>query len=444
MKKKKYRRFVKSEKDKLQLHLFFLVWLLAVFVFSLFFYLLDFFILRNSFFSKISFFIKMILFCVLILLSVLEIFLYKKREIVAVFEVGKMNKKATKMARKMKLLFTDRKIIDVLKLANKTIYGYEIPEVFVFFERDLSEGYIAFENIANFEIMDKNKYEQKMGGILNGKFQKYSIVSSELVNSDSYMLFHFEDTTTSKRFIVENDNYSKFVSDNLHHIKLAEDLTWYADLSPHFAIVARTRSGKTYLCRYMAEIMLLQNWSVEFNSTKIDNQVKKYNGYSDAVEIVERAEYYVNVMNERLKLLSSLNKEKYLEVETMNDIAVLFDEIGNLNASLKSLHKSYFERWTHAINKLSATGASAGIHIICCSQQGTLESFVPSLTRDNISDCVIMLGGSADSADERRYLMSGFADMPRRNYKRGTGLARLITSGRKWEVPHFFECPLIK
>ena len=54
-----------------------------------------------------------------------------------------------------------------------------------------------------------------------------------------------------------------------------------------------------------------------------------------------------------------------------------------------------------------------------------------------------MLGGAADSADERRYLMSGYADMPRRNYKKGTGLARFISAKPKWHTPHYYETPLI-
>ena len=53
-----------------------------------------------------------------------------------------------------------------------------------------------------------------------------------------------------------------------------------------------------------------------------------------------------------------------------------------------------------------------------------------------------MLGGAADSADERKYLMSGFADMPKRSYGKGQGLARIVGSGRKWEnSPHFYETP---
>jgi hypothetical protein len=52
-----------------------------------------------------------------------------------------------------------------------------------------------------------------------------------------------------------------------------------------------------------------------------------------------------------------------------------------------------------------------------------------------------MLAGAADSADERRFLMAGFADLPKRNYKVGQGVARIITSGKKWETPHFFEAP---
>ena len=133
----------------------------------------------------------------------------------------------------------------------------------------------------------------------------------------------------------------------------------------------------------------------------------------------------------------------------MPHIGLFFDELGNLNASLESLDKTdrilkakATSRWTTAINRLSATGASAGITIIAISQFATKEGFLPSLARVNCSDAVIMLGGAADSATERQYLMSGFSDMPKRSYGKGQGLARIVGSGRKWEnSPHFFETP---
>ena len=197
----------------------------------------------------------------------------------------------------------------------------------------------------------------------------------------------------------------------------------------------------------MARLMLLQGWIVEYNSAKYDRYVKEFNGQSDPIKIVERAEYWCSIMDERLAIINKAGKDKYLEMEDMPDIALFFDELGNLNASLESLDKvdktlKITSRWTTAINRLSATGGSSGIHIIAISQFATKEGFLPSLARVNCSDAVIMLGGAADSADERKYLMSGFADMPRRSYGKGQGVARIIGSGRKWEnSPHFYETP---
>jgi hypothetical protein len=124
----------------------------------------------------------------------------------------------------------------------------------------------------------------------------------------------------------------------------------------------------------------------------------------------------------------------------MPDIGLFFDEIGNLNAALE-MDKLLKKRWEIAINKLTATGGSAGIHVIAISQFATKEGFLPSLARVNCSDAVIMLGGAADSADERKYLMAGFADLPKRSYGTGQGVARFITGGKKWESPHFYEAP---
>lgn len=360
-----------------------------------------------------------------------------------------MSNQSNVLAKKLKQLFNDKQVTDVLKLSNLTRYGDEMPEIHVWVHDGLSEGYIAIENVSNFERADRDKFEQRVSGLLAGKYQRFAVVSSELTAGDSYILFYFEDTLTSQRLHVKDNTKSlkEFISGNKHAIRLSNDLIWYVDITPHISIIARTRAGKSVLAgRYMARLMLLQDWTVEYNSAKYDRYVKEFNGQSDPIKIVERAEYWCTIMDKRLTQINEASKEKYLEMEDMLDIGLFFDELGNLNASLESLDKvdkslKITSRWTTAINRLSATGGSAGIHIIAISQFATKEGFLPSLARVNCSDAVIMLGGAADSADERKYLMSGFADMPKRSYGKGQGIARILGSGKKWEVPHFYETP---
>lgn len=375
----------------------------------------------------------------------------KNREQVSVLKIDKMNKEASKLANRINKLFNDKTITDVLKLSNSTRYGEEMPEIYVFLDSSLKEGFIAIENISNFDRADRDKFEQKISGVLSGKYQKYSVVSSELTLDDSFILFYFEDSITSERLIIENTgDIKENVSECEHHIRLAKNLVWQCNITAHLSIIARTRAGKSVLAgEYMARLMLLQNWIVEYNSAKYDRYVKEFNGKSDPIEIVERAEYWCFVMDNRLQEINNAGKDKYLDMKDMPNIAIFFDELGNLNASLESLDKTdktlkITSRWITAINRLSATGASAGIHIIAISQFATKEGFLPSLARVNCSDAVIMLGGAADSPTERQYLMSGFADLPKRSYKKGQGIARIQESGRKWETPHFYETPYFK
>ena len=375
----------------------------------------------------------------------------KNREQVSVLKIDKMNKEANKLATRINKLFNDKTITDVLKLSNSTRYGEEMPEIYVFLDSSLKEGFIAIENISNFDRADRDKFEQKISGVLSGKYQKYSVVSSELTLDDSFILFYFEDTITSERLIINNiGDIKENVSECEHHIRLAKNLVWQCNITAHLSIIARTRAGKSVLAgEYMARLMLLQNWIVEYNSAKYDRYVKEFNGKSDPIEIVERAEYWCFVMDNRLQEINNAGKDKYLDMKDMPNIAIFFDELGNLNASLESLDKTdktlkITSRWITAINRLSATGASAGIHIIAISQFATKEGFLPSLARVNCSDAVIMLGGAADSPTERQYLMSGFADLPKRSYKKGQGIARIQGSGRKWETPHFYETPFFK
>ena len=419
----KYRRIVKKKDSKFQNHQIILVVLIITICLS---FLLT-FILYN-------FFKKYLLYNFILSISVLSLIIFclvislKNREQVSVLEIDKMNKEANKLANRINKLFNDKTITDVLKLSNSTRYGEEMPEIYVFLDSSLKEGFIAIENISNFDRADRDKFEQKISGVLSGKYQKYSVVSSELTLDDSFILFYFEDSITSERLIIDNTgDIKENISECEHHIRLAKNLVWQCNITAHLSIIARTRAGKSVLAgEYMARLMLLQNWIVEYNSAKYDRYVKEFNGKSDPIEIVERAEYWCSVMDNRLQEINNAGKDKYLDMKAMPNIAIFFDELGNLNASLESLDKTdktlkITSRWITAINRLSATGASAGIHIIAISQFATKEAFLPSLARVNCSDAVIMLGGAADSPTERQYLMSGFADLPKRSYKKGEG-----------------------
>lgn len=375
------------------------------------------------------------------ILFIFFIFFYSSREKISTLEIPEMNRNAYKLSKKIRRLFTNKQVIDVLKLSNTTRYGEELPNIYVYVESDCNSGYVAIENICNFDKMDRDKYEQRISGIFSGNLKRFAVVSSNLSASDVYMIFNFEDMLNSNRIYIKDNDIHKFISSNKHDIILSSDLIWHSDMTPHISIIARTRSGKSILCgRYMAKLMLLQGWTVEYNSSKYDLYVKKYNGVSDSTQIVERVEYWVNVMEERLTIINQFEEEKYTDIKDMEDIGLFFDEIGNLNAELDQ-DKKLKARWENAINKLSATGGSAGIHLIAISQFATKEGFLPSLARVNCSDAVIMLGGAADSADERKYLMPGYADMPKRNYGKGQGVAKIISSSKKWQDPHFYESP---
>lgn len=443
---RKYRRIVRQKESSLQSYQ---VSLTAVWLFSLLSALTFYLHIKSNEWRVLSCFTNTILFIflgftsVLLLAILLTIVLSGNRDQVSTLEVPNMNRKSDRLAHHIKKLFSDKQLNDVLKLSNLTRFGIEYPLVYVWVSNDSNYGYIAIENIATYDRMDRDKYEQRVSGILAGKYKHYAVVSSELTKGDSYVLFNFEDALTSFKITVDETkkSFTQNINPNSHAITLAKDLVWYADKTPHMSCIARTRAGKSVLAgRYMATMMTLQGWTVEYNSAKYDRYVKEFAGQSTPNDIVARAEYWVSVMQNRLDDINNADKEKYLDIPTMNDIGLFFDEIGNLNAALE-MDKTLKKRWEVAINQLTATGGSAGIHVIAISQFATKEGFLPSLARVNCSDAVIMLGGAADSADERKYLMAGFADLPQRSYGTGQGVARIITSGKKWETPHFYETP---
>ena len=443
----KYRRIVSNENSKRQSYqILFGALMLVVFIFIVSLIIgcsLSKFDFLKELIGKLKIIPYLLGFSSLVLFFIFILTL-KRREQISEMDIEDMNKEQKRLSKQILKLFNDKQITDVLKLSNSTRYGEEMPNLYVYVDEDCTSGFVAIENIANFEKMDKEKYEQKVSGVFNGKLKRFAVVSSDLSVNDTYMKFYFEDTETSYRIYIEQNQIdTNLIESDSNAIRLAHDLVWHADETPHLSIIARTRAGKSvfagdYLCR----LMKLQNWTVEYNSAKFDRYVKEFSGKSEVTEIVERAEYWVGVMKRRLDEINSAGKDKYLEMENMNNVAVIFDEIGNLNAGLEQKNlKAFKSRWEVAINKLSSTGASAGIHVIAISQFATREGFLPMFARTNCTDAVIMLGGAADSADERRHLMPGFADLPKRNYEKGQGLAKIAGSGHKWEKPHFYETP---
>ena len=61
----------------------------------------------------------------------LSLFLWSKREEVSTISILAMSNQANRLSQKLKRLFNDKQITDVLKLSNSTRYGDEMPEITV-------------------------------------------------------------------------------------------------------------------------------------------------------------------------------------------------------------------------------------------------------------------------------------------------------------------------
>lgn len=366
-----------------------------------------------------------------------------RAEKVARLHVPAMNFKAKWYANKIKKQLKPMYLVKMLGV-KKSPYGYPIPFTAVFVDQDCKSGWIAIENSPLFNNFDSDGAMEDLSGLLSLRsLRRFGFTSSELSQDENFYIFYFEDVKTSQRLEV-NGGLTPFVSSNPHEIKLAKNLTWKVDgASPHMAIIGHTRSGKSYFVgHYLLPLMALQGWKLEFYSVKNDIYVDRYHGEFEPVKIIERLEYWEQVMRDRNKRIKQAGKEKYSEMDKMPDIALVIDEIGSLNGAL-SVDRKLKARWEAVIGKLTATGASAGIHIIAMSQYGTKESFLPTTARANVSDAVIFLGSAADTPSDRQYLLPGF-EFPHRTYGVGQGMARIVSAGKRWESPHFFETPNFK
>ena len=218
---------------------------------------------------------------ILLGLLIITICQYFSREQVSVITIPKMSPQSYKMSKKYEIYLAISKSLIFSTFQIQVGFGEEMPEIYVWIDEKQLNGYIAIENIANWERADREKFEQRVSGILSGKYQRFAVTNSELTYGDSYIIFHIEDTLTSQRLFVKEgtDTLQPFVNDDSHAIQLSKDLVWHSDIVPHMSIVARTRAGKSVLAgRYMAQLMLHQNWIVEYNSAKFDPYVKEYRG----------------------------------------------------------------------------------------------------------------------------------------------------------------------
>lgn len=351
-----------------------------------------------------------------------------------------MSRDAFKLSKKLKKRFTPSVLAERLKFGISTSYGVMLPSITLWISKDLDIGTLFVENLGAFEKLERSKIIESVSGILPFP---YECVSSSLVQGGDFVRFEFEDTQTSHKFIVKNRDLKPFMSDDVHSIRLADDLVWNSKKVPHGSVIGRTNSGKsTFIGSYMAEIAFLQGWKVIYASVKPDRYTKRFNGPTELDSIVQVAENLVVVMKKRLSKIQEMNCDDYTEISSMNDIVFFIDEIGSLNAMLDS-DKKLKVRFENAMKSLSFTSRSSGIHLIGISQFGTIEAFFGSSIRGNMKDFVVMLGSAASSGEERRFMIPGYNDLPNRNYEIGQGIVTVLYAGNKWATPHYFETPLI-
>lgn len=368
------------------------------------------------------------------------------REKVSTIKAGKMSSKAKWLAWKVRNSFDVKNIIDVLGFNDKTRYGFGMPEIVVFVGKDCDSGWVAIENMATSKTLDDDKTLKRLSGILKGRsIQRFSFISCSLSKDGNFYIYYFEDTKTSQRFVVRNGVVTPFISANKDDVALSKDLTWHTRLTPHLSVIARTRGGKSMFAgSYLIPLLKAQGWEVYLFSVKNDKYIQRFNGECDPAKIIERLEQLERRMKKREDLIAKAGKDNSGQMSRMPNVAIIVDEIARLNAFLEDKsHKDLLSRWNAVIKSLTGSGASSGFHVIGMSQRSTKDGFFMNATAvTNVSDAVIMLGLAADSGKDRETLMAGF-EIPRRSYGYGQGIARIVTSGSKWEQPHYYETPLI-
>ena len=188
----------------------------------------------------------------------------------------------------------------------------------------------------NYQKLSQDSTLHDLSSLLVGRLiQKYSFTNSELSKDGNFIIFYFEDAVESHRLVVKNNNVKPFISNDNNEVKLAKDLVWHSSVSPHLAIIGRTRSGKSMLCgSYLVPLLIAQNWKIAFYSTKNDKYVRAFKGEYEPERIISSLENWAKIMKKRADLIAKAGKDSYLDMPNMRHIGIFIDEVGNLNAQV--------------------------------------------------------------------------------------------------------------
>ncbi|MEV0573141.1 hypothetical protein AB0H79_11650 [Micrococcus luteus] len=140
----KYRRIISSEDSKRQSYqILFGILMLATFalIASL---IIGFSLSKIDFLKEIVSKLKIIPYMLTFFISF--ILSLRKREQVSELHIDYMDKQQRKLSKQIMKLFNDKQITDVLKLRNSTRYGEEMPNLYIYIDKDCTSGFVAIEN----------------------------------------------------------------------------------------------------------------------------------------------------------------------------------------------------------------------------------------------------------------------------------------------------------
>lgn len=376
-------------------------------------------------------------------LLVVVLLLLAARPRVPPFKVPKMDFKSYLLAEQVHRCFNSKVIINMLKIAVKSNYGWELPNIEIYLDDNRGNGYIAIENRSNTSVLDTANICEILSGCINKPFvKKYSVTFYELDKTGNYYIYHLEDVETSQRLVINSTSDLKNIakSTGKHEIRLAKDLA--IDFSViNASILAPTRAGKTTLAEYLIQVMKCKGWHVHYFSSKDDVYVKKFHGEGDPEKIIEAFENAVKYVDRVNKFLRRKGMAKYTEANIPDEVFIL-DEVADLVNWLQT-NKQLCKRFEVAINRITSKGKSAGVTVIGLSQRATKDSYLPPLAKTNCSGVVIALGGGA-RPKELQYLLPGYVDdLPHRAYGVGEGIAyyEFAKEDSKWKKPHYYQTP---
>ncbi len=274
----------------------------------------------------------------------------------------------------------------------------EVPEIKIYFSKDLSAGKLLVENSLKFEDKLNNK-------IISSALGRYVVEKNYLSNDENYYVYEIIDSEISHKITFNSFNEFKVYNDKISQYELFLDKRTNVKIQSAL-IVGATGFGKTNALYNI--ILQMLNKKIKYNIYFADlknsslavlgNKINENRTAENFNEIVEKLYEFNISMNERKiemkkQLQNSLNSD-YRNFN-MEPYVFIFDEYASFTSILQTCDKKTRDKINKLIFNIILQGRQLGYFLIIAMQKSD-SNLINTIIRDNLT-LKIALGNNEET-----------------------------------------------